>query len=155
MKFLVFLQFEGGKVEILDPELKKATSLSTEDSRFMDYLVRRVLESTNGEITPDGTCKTGCKRQGADDWVRKAFWVYFVRLAAVVEAESEVGNSNTDVEKMSDSFSPAFVSTWRETRNFQLWDGKEKTLNVADLRHPFVGSVGISDMKIKFAQISQ
>jgi hypothetical protein len=149
------LQLEGGKVEILDPELKKSTSLSTEDSRFMDYLVRRVSESSNGEITPDATCKTGCKRQGADDWVRKAFWVYFVRLAAAVEAEPEIVNPNSDGERVSDAFSPAFVSAWRETRNFQLWDGKEKTLTVSDLRHPFAGSVGISDMKIKLAQISQ
>ncbi|CAG0922280.1 unnamed protein product [Notodromas monacha] len=148
----VIVELEGGKVDILDPELKKTTSLSTEDSRFMDYLVRRVTESSDGAISPDSTCSSGCKKQGADDWVRKAFWVYFIHLAATVDQETVSSQANAEMQ--SDSFSGAFVSSWRETRNFQLWDRKAKIVNVPHARHPFAGSVSMADMKIKLAQIS-
>lgn len=52
--YLNIIQVEDGKIEILDPELKKQLSLTTEDLRFADHLVRHVMEDRQ-DVFLDGT----------------------------------------------------------------------------------------------------
>lgn len=45
---------DDGKIDILDPELKKQLNLTTEDLRFADHLVRHVMEDRQ-DVFLDGT----------------------------------------------------------------------------------------------------
>lgn len=49
-------QVDDGKIEIIDPELKKQLNLTTEDLRFADHIVRHVMEDRQ-DVFLDGTGK--------------------------------------------------------------------------------------------------
>lgn len=51
---MYLFQVDDGKIEVLDPELKKQLSLTTEDLRFADHLVRHVMEDRQ-DVFLDGT----------------------------------------------------------------------------------------------------
>ena len=71
---------DGGKVDVLDVELKKQLTLTTEDLRFADYLVKTVLNDSdingeNGDIFADGT-----GWEGGDEWIRYQFKIYLLHM---------------------------------------------------------------------------
>ena len=69
-------QLDGGKVDILDVELRKQLTLTTEDLRFADFLTKTVLsDGENGDIFVDGT-----GWEGSDEWIRYQFKAYLLHL---------------------------------------------------------------------------
>jgi hypothetical protein len=71
-------QIDGGKVDILDIELRKQLNLSTEDLRFADFLVKSVIndsDSDDKDMFLDGT-----GWEGSDEWIRYQFKVYLLHL---------------------------------------------------------------------------
>lgn len=68
----VFVETETGKIELNDPnvgdlELRKLLELSTEDRRFIDYLLKHVQNPKEGA-------------EGSEHWIREQFYGYTVAL---------------------------------------------------------------------------
>lgn len=68
----VFVETETGKIELNDPnvgdlELRKLLELSTEDRRFIDYLLKHVQNPKEGA-------------EGSESWIREQFYGYTVAL---------------------------------------------------------------------------
>ncbi|XP_074601660.1 late secretory pathway protein AVL9 homolog isoform X2 [Brevipalpus obovatus] len=127
--FDVIVDIDEDKVEIHDPDLKKALSLTTQDLRFADFLVKTTMEG-----------------QGCDDWLRYQFKVYLLHLMHTV-SECE---ANT---KEYASFNPSFINSWKMTRNYRIWSSNPKP-GVQDVvaGHPCQGQLGIADFKLRFSQ---
>ncbi|CAL4096269.1 unnamed protein product, partial [Meganyctiphanes norvegica] len=89
----VLVQVEDGKIEISDPELRKQLSLSTEDLRFSENIVRQVeaVNATLGNKSgsngisgsntghPDVFLE-GIGWVGGEEWLRYQFKVYLMSL---------------------------------------------------------------------------
>lgn len=67
----VLVDVEKDKVDILDPELKKALHLSTEDLRFIDFISKHVSEDSEFD---------GIIYEGGDEWIRSQFRLYVLCL---------------------------------------------------------------------------
>ena len=50
----VIIDIEKDKIDILDPELKKALQLTTEDLRFIDFIIKQVSLENGSDIFLDG-----------------------------------------------------------------------------------------------------
>ena len=50
----VIIDVEKDKIDILDPELKKALQLTTEDLRFIDFIIKQVSLENGSDIFLDG-----------------------------------------------------------------------------------------------------
>lgn len=70
---------DGGKVDVLDPELKKQLTLTTEDLRFAEFLVKNVLTETEGEEEAD-IFADGTGWEGSDEWIRLQFKTYLLHM---------------------------------------------------------------------------
>lgn len=69
----VFIQVESGAIEIVSKKskLSNVMNLNRADRFFMDEIIE------NQNLYEDGTWK------GSDDWIRKRFEEYFIRLCCV------------------------------------------------------------------------
>lgn len=84
--FDVIVEPDTAKIDIVDLELKKQLSLSTEDLRFADYLVKNTMEATSsGSVYLDGT-----SWEGGDEWLRYQFKVYLLHLLRTSELEGKL-----------------------------------------------------------------
>merc|ERR1711953_253990 len=111
-----------GKIDILDPELKKALHLTTEDLRFIDYLIKQVSNENNGssDIFLDGV-----GWEGGDEWVRAQFRLYLLCLlrTSLNSNEDHVSGSETTSSQNPElnKFNILFVQQWKKTMNYRLW----------------------------------
>ena len=46
----VIIDIEKDKIDVLDPELKKALQLTTEDLRFIDFIIKQVSLENGSDI---------------------------------------------------------------------------------------------------------
>nr|XP_045597915.1 late secretory pathway protein AVL9 homolog isoform X4 [Procambarus clarkii] len=87
----VLVQLDEGKIEIPDPDLKRQLSLSTEDLRFAENIVRQVeaVSATINNKTANGTSPIknhpdvfleGVGWVGGEEWLRYQFKVYLLSL---------------------------------------------------------------------------
>ena len=63
----VVVEIESEKCEVQDPELKKALTLTTEDLRFVDNVIKHVSEESSDAFLD------GVGWEGGDEWVRAQF----------------------------------------------------------------------------------
>ncbi|KFM58158.1 Late secretory pathway protein AVL9-like protein, partial [Stegodyphus mimosarum] len=140
--FDVIVEVEDGKIEILDPELKKQLNLTTEDLRFADHLVRHVMEDRQ-DVFLDGT-----GWEGGDEWLRSQFKLYL--LSVMRTSEIEAGG------KEGESFNINFLNAWKSTHNYKMWSSSSH-LGILEVNpgHPFQGQLSMSDMKLKFSHTMQ
>jgi hypothetical protein len=68
----------GGKIDIIDNDLKKKLQLSTEDLRFADYLVKCIEE--NGSKGEGTKLFENTSWEGGDEWLRYQFKIYLIQL---------------------------------------------------------------------------
>ena len=54
MLSIFIIDIEKDKIDILDPELKKALQLTTEDLRFIDFIIKQVSLENGSDIFLDG-----------------------------------------------------------------------------------------------------
>ncbi|NXY13951.1 AVL9 protein, partial [Atrichornis clamosus] len=121
---------EWGKAEILNP--------TTADLRFSDYLVKHVTENRD-DVFLDGT-----GWEGGDEWIRAQFSAYLHALLAAV--------LQPDNEKILSDFGTAFVTAWKNTHNYRVWNSnKHPALAEVNSSHPFQGQYSVSDVKLRLS----
>ena len=139
---------EKDRVDILDPDLRKALQLTTEDLRFIDYIIKQVsVESGSADIFLDGV-----GWEGGDEWIRAQFRMYILCLLRTVLNSSQDGGSS---EYELNRFNAHFVHMWKNTLNYKLWrehvsneaSDLEHFINLPSL-HPCSGQLSINDMRL-------
>ncbi|XP_015915620.1 late secretory pathway protein AVL9 homolog isoform X2 [Parasteatoda tepidariorum] len=140
--FDVIVEVDDGKVEIVDPDLKKQLNLTTEDLRFADHLVRHVMEDKH-DVFLDGT-----GWEGGDEWLRSQFKLYLLSVMRTSEIET--------TGKEGESFNLSFMNAWKSTHNYKIWNASNH-LGILELNpgHPFQGQLSMADMKLKFSHTMQ
>nr|XP_053644228.1 late secretory pathway protein AVL9 homolog isoform X2 [Cherax quadricarinatus] len=156
----VLVQLEEGKIEIPDPDLKRQLSLSTEDLRFAENIVRQVeaVSATLNNKAPNGTSPIknhpdvfleGVGWVGGEEWLRYQFKVYLLSLLrSSVCAE---GSREWEV------FNGTFMSAWKETHNYRVWmaSGPYPSLMELTPGHPHAGNLSMNDMRIRLSHTIQ
>lgn len=132
----IFIDIEQSTIEAHDPELRRQISLSTEDLRFIDYIVRNVQFPKEDA-------------EGSEQWIRKQFQCYMLAMlrTAVISPEGS---------KEIEHFNGQFIAAWKQTDGFKSWVDHPKS-NDFDFEqitsgHPFAGTLSVGDMKLKLAQ---
>ncbi|GFT50539.1 late secretory pathway protein AVL9 homolog [Nephila pilipes] len=140
--FDVIIEVDDGKIEIIDPDLKKQLNLTTEDLRFADHIVRHVMEDRQ-DVFLDGT-----GWEGGDEWLRSQFKLYLLSIMRTSEIE---GNG-----KELEPFNPSFVNAWKQTHNYKMWSCSSHS-GILEINpgHPFQGQLSMADMKLKFSHTMQ
>ncbi|NWH86040.1 AVL9 protein, partial [Aegithalos caudatus] len=105
---------------------------------FSDYLVKHVTENRD-DVFLDGT-----GWEGGDEWIRAQFSVYLHALLAAV--------LQPDNEKILSDFGTAFVTAWKNTHNYRVWNSnKHPALAEVNSSHPFQGQYSVSDVKLRLS----
>lgn len=135
--FDVLIDVEMVSIETQDAELRRQLSLSTEDLRFMDFVLRQVQ-------TPKEDA------EGSEQWIRRQFQGYMLALlkTAVIAPEGA---------KECEHFNGNFVTAWKSTAGYKDWvntnhHGKYCNWDDVTIGHPFAGNLSVGDMKLKIAQ---
>lgn len=152
----VVIDIDKDKLEILDPELKRALTLTTEDLRFIDNVVKHASEG-NKDVFLD---QVGW--EGGDEWVRAQFRFYMVCLLRTSLESLKQHQSKPQTEGAQESvppclnhFNPSFIQQWRKTKNYQHWINQVEIIKAikedVPLGHPFAGHLSVTDMKLHFS----
>ena len=142
------------KLEIQDPELKKALNLTTEDLRFAENLVQHVCDDHENQKSDEPDLfLDGIGWEGGDEWVRAQFRFYIVSLLRTV--------INREVPSQSSQFNASFIQMWKKTKNYRSWRSfRKQTLGAKDLSdkgdtmqqlipgHPYAGQYGHHDVTL-------
>ena len=142
----VIVDIEKDKIDILDPDLKRALQLTTEDLRFTDYLVKQACLENGSDIFLDGV-----GWEGGDEWVRAQFRLYLLCLLRTILNCSDEEAPNPELNK----FNMSFIHMWKKTMNYKLWREHvsnesldiEAFINLPAL-HPYSGNLSIGDVKL-------
>lgn len=132
----IFIDIEQNTIEAHDPELRRQISLSTEDLRFIDFIVRNVQFPKEDA-------------EGSEQWIRKQFRGYMLAMLRTAVLAPE---GTKDIEH----FNSHFINTWKQTDAYNAWLNNPKS-NEFDFEqvysgHPFAGTLSVGDVKLKFAQ---
>lgn len=133
----VFIDVEAGTIETSNAEIKKQLTLTTEDLRFVDFIIRYVQAPREDA-------------EGSEQWIREQFQGY---MLAMLKTSLLPPESNKELEH----FNGYFMATWRKTNCYQDWVDNNKTIIdtvFPDILsgHPFAGTLSVADMKLKIAQ---
>lgn len=132
----VFIDIETTTIEAPDPELRRQISLSTEDLRFIDFIVRNVQFPKEDA-------------EGSEQWIRKQFHGY---LLALVKSAALSPENSKEIEH----FNGNFMTTFKQTDSYLSWlnDSKTSEFDFEQIisGHPFAGALSVGDMKLKIAQ---
>ncbi|XP_049541705.1 late secretory pathway protein AVL9 homolog [Anopheles darlingi] len=133
----VLVDVEGGIIEMLDLETKRQLHLTTEDLRFIDYVVRNAQ-------TPREDA------EGSECWIRNQLYGYTV---ALLKTSLEGGTRQ-------DNFNAHFMTAFKATHCYKDWLNRTGEGNIPAFDellggHPFAGSLSVADMKLKIAQTMQ
>lgn len=132
----VLIDVENATIETQDQELRRQLSLTTEDLRFVDFVVRQVqIPKADGE--------------GSEQWIRQQFQGY---MLAILRAAVLAMDGTKELEQ----FNPNFINAWKRTNGYQSWLATSKAIDFdfeqLPTGHPFAGSLSVGDMKLKLAQ---
>ncbi|XP_045129159.1 late secretory pathway protein AVL9 homolog isoform X4 [Portunus trituberculatus] len=157
----VLVQLEEGKIEIPDPDLKRQLSLSMEDLRFAENIVRQVeavSATLNTNKAPNGTHPTinhpdvfleGVGWVGGEEWLRYQFKVYLLSLLR--SSVCPEGSREYEV------FNGNFMTAWKGTHNFRVWVASGPYTSLMELTpgHPHAGHLSMTDMRIRLSHTIQ
>lgn len=150
----IIVDIDENKIEINDPQLRKCLALTTEDLRFMDYLIKHVVGEnsinkssfyTRHTEDTDFMSQDVTKWVGGDEWIRYHFRLYTMYMLRA----ARVHNYNM--------FNTNFMQTWTMiTNNYKIWQasGKGSLLMGLKNKHPFSSTnkgLNFSDIKLKFS----
>ncbi|XP_063841565.1 late secretory pathway protein AVL9 homolog isoform X2 [Scylla paramamosain] len=157
----VLVQLEEGKIEIPDPDLKRQLSLSMEDLRFAENIVRQVeavSATLNTNKAPNGTHPAinhpdvfleGVGWVGGEEWLRYQFKVYLLSLLR--SSVCPEGSREYEV------FNGNFMTAWKGTHNFRVWVASGPYTSLMELTpgHPHAGHLSMTDMRIRLSHTIQ
>uniref|UniRef100_A0A182N0C5 UDENN domain-containing protein n=1 Tax=Anopheles dirus TaxID=7168 RepID=A0A182N0C5_9DIPT len=135
----VLIDVEAAVVDALDPDTKRAIQLTTEDLRFVDFVVRHVQ-------TPKEDA------EGSEAWIRDQLYGYTVALLKT--------SLNQDGSKEMEHFNAHFMAAFKATRCYADWCERTGGGTVPAFEgllggHPFAGTLSVADMKLRIAQTMQ
>lgn len=118
--FDVIIDLTTGKIEIENNDLKKLLSLTTEDLRFADFLLKHVTANTSlghSNISTSsfypGQSETD-SFEGSDDWLRIQINLYLLHALRTSFLRDDC--------KDFSSFNSSFMKYWKEhTTNYKEW----------------------------------
>ncbi|XP_011179949.1 late secretory pathway protein AVL9 homolog [Zeugodacus cucurbitae] len=134
----VLVDVENANIDALDAELRRQLVLSTEDLRFMDYLLKHVQSPKEDA-------------EGSEHWIRDQFQGYILALL-------RTGVSSDVTTKDNEHFNAHFMQAFKRTQCFQEWYDVRPDAEFFDALpagHPFAGTLSVADMKLKIAQTMQ
>jgi len=135
----VLIDVDEDCVMIKDNDLKRAISLTTEDLRFIDNIIRVVsTDEKNGEFFE------GAGWVGGDEWIRAQFRYYLVCLLRTSLLPQEASEMHL--------YNSHFMSQLRQTKFHQSWS-RDPPVPVLGLvpGHPCSGGVAMSDVRLRLA----
>lgn len=155
----VLVDIEAANLDAHDPELKRQLVLSTEDLRYMDYILKHVQ-------TPKEDA------EGSEYWIREQFQGYILALLRTSVAPGKAWNLLfcsycfvfakeylflflDATTKDNDHFNSHFMGAFKRTQCFQEWYDVRPDAEFFDALpsgHPFAGTLSVADMKLKLAQ---
>lgn len=131
----VLIDVEATTIDTADQDLKRQLALTTEDLRFVDYIVRHVQTPKEGA-------------EGSEHWIRLQFHGYMLAMLRT--------SSLVDGSKEIEHFNGAFMTVWKNTNCYQDWLSTSMPDDIAfdniPTGHPFAGTLSVGDMKLKIAQ---
>ncbi|PAV83047.1 hypothetical protein WR25_02581 [Diploscapter pachys] len=131
LDILVTMENDVGQVEILNPGLRKAATLTTPDLRFCEQILKNIEENK----------KFSAIFEGSDEWIRFQLRSYLLSLAA---------SARTGLQTAVADFGVNFIAEWRKTLNFQIWMvGRHDDLVGAVPGHICAGQYGIHDLYLR------
>lgn len=132
----IFIDIEQSTIEAHDPDLRRQISLSTEDLRFIDFIVRNVQFPKEDA-------------EGSEQWIRKQFQGY---MLALLRTAVLAPDGSKDIEH----FNSQFIAAWRQSDGYKNWldNPQSSEVNFEQIcsGHPFAGTLSMGDMKLKLAQ---
>ena len=135
----VLIDIDEDCIMIKDQDLKRAISLTTEDLRFIDNIIRVVSnDEKNGEFFE------GAGWVGGDEWIRAQFRFYLICLLRTSLLPQEASEMHL--------YNSHFTSQLRMTKFHAAW-ARDPPLPVMSLvsGHPCSGAVAMSDVKLRLA----
>uniref|UniRef100_A0A182WTL0 UDENN domain-containing protein n=1 Tax=Anopheles quadriannulatus TaxID=34691 RepID=A0A182WTL0_ANOQN len=131
----VMIDVESTLIDVLDGETKREMQLSTEDLRFVDFVVRHVQ-------TPKEDA------EGSEAWIRDQLYGYTVALLKT--------SLNADGSKEIEHFNAHFMGAFKATRCYGDWlertaGGSVPAFEGLGGGHPFAGTLSVADMKLRIA----
>lgn len=154
---------ESNSITITSPSLRAALALSAADRRWIDYLTQTVLDTWD----PDNPSRPkNLGYAGSEDEIRLQFEEYILSLlssmAYQVHHESIDNNrSSTEAQHYPDpgemalDFNPDFLSMWRRTNNFALFNrltSGSRIFDIIEPRHPTAGGLSVEDLQRRLQQ---
>lgn len=133
----VLIDVESATIDAVDHELKRQLTLTTEDLRFVDYIVRHT------QIPKEDA-------EGSEQWIRDQFQGYMLAMLRT--------SLLADDSKEMEHFNGSFMGAWRQTNCYATWLEQHKqcmdrqTFESIPFGHPFAGTLSVADMKLKIAQ---
>ncbi|KAH8327449.1 hypothetical protein KR059_001773 [Drosophila kikkawai] len=134
----VLVGIEAASLDAHDPELRRQLVLSTEDLRYMDYIMKHVQAPKEDA-------------EGSEYWIREQFQGYILALLRTAVAPDVTPKDN-------DHFNSHFMAAFKRTQCFQEWYDVRPDPDFFDALpagHPFAGTLSVADMKLKLAQTMQ
>ncbi|BFG01219.1 late secretory pathway protein AVL9 homolog [Drosophila madeirensis] len=134
----VLVDIEAANLDAHDPELRRQLVLSTEDLRYMDYIMKHVQ-------TPKEDA------EGSEYWIREQFQGYILALLRTAVAPDSTPKDN-------DHFNAHFIGAFKRTQCYQEWFDvrpEPEFFEALPAGHPFAGTLSVTDMKLKLAQTMQ
>ncbi|NXD35827.1 AVL9 protein, partial [Copsychus sechellarum] len=105
---------------------------------YFKYSFTHVTENRD-DVFLDGT-----GWEGGDEWIRAQFSAYLHALLAAV--------LQPDNEKILSDFGTAFVTAWKNTHNYRVWNSnKHPALAEVNSSHPFQGQYSVADVKLRLS----
>lgn len=132
----VLIDVDAAIMEAHDQELRRQLQLTTEDLRFIDFVLRHVTNPKEDA-------------EGSEHWIKAQFQGYMV---ALLKTSLTVENNSKELEH----FNGNFMTAWKKTQCYQDW--YNRCLNYDEIfsripnGHPFAGNLSVADMKLKLAQ---
>lgn len=147
----VIVEMQDGSVEISCPILKKVVTLTTQDLRFADSIVRNVTQENGRRSDPADNFLDGVGWEGGDEWIRSQFKYYLMCLMRTSQLE--------EGHRLRDSFGSGFITAWQHTHHWKIWNNYVNSeerdtpgIYLLSPGHPFDGQISMSDMKLRFSQ---
>ncbi|KAH8235494.1 hypothetical protein KR032_001671 [Drosophila birchii] len=160
----VLVDIEAANLDAHDPELRRQLVLSTEDLRYMDYIMKHVQAPKEDA-------------EGSEYWIREQFQGYILALLRTAVAPGKLYvllMDSVSIErnyralfrvifvdvtpKENDHFNGHFMGAFKRTQCFQEWYDVRPDADFFDALpagHPFAGTLSVADMKLKLAQTMQ